>query len=186
MDEKKLAELVEEILIQIGENPKRSGLEETPLRVAKMYKEIFSGYSMNIQDVIKKFEYSNEGDDIVIVKDIRFYSMCEHHIVPFFGHVSIAYQPDESIIGLSKLVRITNIFSRRLQVQERLTKQIADAVMDKVGAKGVLVKVQAKHMCMMMRGVKDHLSETTTIAARGEFADKEQKAMILGLLKKHE
>ncbi len=167
------------------ENPEREGLLETPARVARMYNELFSGYSMNPHEILsKQFDASNwKGVDscdedgygcnmngIVIVKDILFYSQCEHHMVPFFGKVHIAYMPKGKVVGLSKMARLVECFARRLQIQERFTNQIADSLYKELDAKGVMVIVKATHMCMVMRGVKNQTAETVTNALRGDFA----------------
>ena len=148
IDKKRIERAVREILLAIGENPDREGLKETPKRVANAYEEIFSGYY--IKPEIKKFDRYG---DLVILKDVDFFSMCEHHILPFFGKVSIIYEPDKKVLGISKLARIVAMYSRRLQIQERMTQQIGEEIL-KNGAKGVIVLVEGRHMCMMMRGVK--------------------------------
>lgn len=156
------------ILGAIGENPKRNGLLETPKRVEKAYKEIFSGYTENPQEHIKVFEVATN-DNLVILKNAEFYSMCEHHILPFFGRISIGYIPNNKVIGVSKLARIVDCFAKRLQVQERLTEQIADFLMENLEAKGVMVVCEAEHLCMKMRGVKRQNSIMVTSAIKGDF-----------------
>lgn len=176
-DEENAAKIVEqlaghyrEILKLIGENPEREGLVKTPERAAKALYFATQGYRQNASAVIKEaiFEYS--GSKMVVVKDIEFYSFCEHHILPFFGKVSIGYIPDGSMIGLSKLARVVNVYARRLQVQERLTAQICDVISKTLSTKGVIVVCNAEHLCMKMRGVEKQDSSTTTIDYCGEFS----------------
>lgn len=155
----------------IGEDPAREGLKKTPMRHAKALYYITQGYREDAESIMRQaiFEYS--GSRMVVVKDIEFYSMCEHHILPFFGKVSIGYIPESEMIGLSKLARLVNTFARRLQVQERLTSQIAQALTDGLKCKGVMVKCEARHMCMMMRGVEKQESSTTTVDYTGAFCN---------------
>lgn len=164
---------VEQILHLIGENPNRGGLLETPKRVAKAWLDTWaSGYSQDPADVLKVFEDGGETyDQMVTVVDIPFYSHCEHHLAPFFGTVSISYIPNGKIVGLSKLSRLADVFARRLQVQERLTDQIADALVEHLGAKGVGVVIKARHMCMESRGIGKQGSSTITTALRGAMRD---------------
>lgn len=160
------------LLQYIGEDPTRGGLEETPKRVAKAWKEWCSGYDMDPASVLKTFEDGAEGvDEMVVVKDIPFYTHCEHHMAPFFGTATIAYLPNKKIVGLSKLSRLLDIYARRLQVQERLGCQIADALMEHLGALGCGVVITARHLCMESRGIKKQGSTTTTSALRGLFKD---------------
>jgi GTP cyclohydrolase IA len=161
--------LIEKILMRIGENPARDGLLRTPLRVAKALDDLTSGYRTDLATVVNDAVFEDDGEEMVIVKDIEFYSLCEHHMLPFFGRVHIAYIPDGKIIGLSKLARITDVFARRLQVQERLTNQIADALTELLQPRGVAVMAEAAHFCMMMRGVQKQNSSTITTAMRGVF-----------------
>jgi GTP cyclohydrolase I len=162
---------IKEILFNIGENPHRGGLLETPARVIKSWKELYSGYNQDPKDVFKTFE--NEGfNNMVICKDIEFYSMCEHHMLPFFGKAHVAYIPNDKIIGLSKLARLTDIFARRLQNQERLTDQIAKTLMTNLKPKGVGVILEGKHFCMMSRGVQKQNSAMITSSLYGIFMDK--------------
>ena len=168
IDKEKIKKAVREILIAIGENPDREGLKETPERVANMYEEILGGYFQDVREHIKLFTASY--DEMIIVKDIPFFSLCEHHMLPFFGKVHIAYIPNENkVTGLSKLARIVDVYAKRLQLQERLTEQIADAIVENLNPKGVLVIVEAEHLCMVMRGVKKKGSKTITSALRGIF-----------------
>lgn len=168
MDDKKAEKLIKDLLVLIGENPKREGLIGTPERVAKSYKKLFGGYKENPKRLIKVFD--NEGyDEMIICKDIDFYSTCEHHILPFYGKAHIGYIPNDKIIGLSKLPRLIEIFSRRLQNQERLTKQIADTLNDMLKPKGVGVVIRAEHLCMKARGVEKQNSVISTSAFTGLF-----------------
>jgi len=166
-----MPELVERQLELIGENPTRDGLLRTPQRVADSLAWLTRGYAMDINDVVGDAVFDEEHDNMVLVRDIEFYSMCEHHMLPFFGKAHIAYIPDGKIIGLSKLPRIVEMFARRLQVQERLTEQVAEALQSVLQPRGVGVVLEAAHLCMMMRGVEKQNSQTTTSAVRGEFRD---------------
>lgn len=184
MDKERIENAVREILLAVGEDPDRPGLLETPKRVANMYEEIFAGLTEDPKLHIKLFdEVSN--DEMVIVKDIPFYSMCEHHLLPFFGMAHIGYIPsDNKIIGLSKLARIVNNFAKKPQVQERLTSDIADFLNDNLQPKGVAVIMEAEHMCMTMRGVKSAGAKTQTSALRGIMrTDAKTRAEVLSLLK---
>jgi len=160
-----------QILKMIGENPEREGLLDTPKRAAKALMFFTKGYEDSIENAVKNAVFHEETDEIVIVKDIECFSLCEHHMVPFMGKVSIGYLPKGKVIGLSKLARIVEIYSRRLQVQERLTKEIANAVYDAVDPAGVGVVVEAAHMCMVMRGVQKTTSKTVTSCMLGEFRE---------------
>src|SRR5215218_4505948 len=153
MNKKKIAKLVRELLMELGENPDREGLAGTPSRIADMYEEIFSGYRMNAELDIS----FSEETDAIIAKDIQFYSMCEHHMLPFFGKIHVAYVPSGKVFGVSKLVRLVEKYSRRLQIQERLTKQIADQFLQ-MGVKGALVIAEGEHLCIKMRGVRNNSS----------------------------
>jgi GTP cyclohydrolase I len=169
MDLKKIEKAVKMILDAIGEDPGRHGLKETPARVARMYSEIFSGIAADPAKEIKMF-HEGEHEEMIMVKDIPFYSVCEHHLVPFIGKAHVAYIPTKGkVTGLSKLVRVVEGFAKRLQVQERLTSQIADTLMEKLDPRGVLVIIEAEHLCMSMRGVKKPGSVTVTSAVRGIF-----------------
>lgn len=184
MDKERIQNAVREILIAVGEDPYREGLVETPKRVANMYEEIFAGLTEDPKQHIKLFnEQSN--DEMVIVKDIPFYSMCEHHLLPFFGKAHIGYIPsDNKIIGLSKLARIVDNFAKKPQVQERLTSDIADFLNDNLQPKGVAVIMEAEHMCMTMRGARAAGSKTQTSALRGIMrTDAKTRAEVLSLLK---
>lgn len=184
MDKERIQNAVREILIAVGEDPDREGLVETPKRVANMYEEIFAGLTEDPKRHIKLFnEQSN--DEMVIVKDIPFYSMCEHHLLPFFGKAHIAYIPsDNKIIGLSKLARIVDNFAKKPQVQERLTSDVADFLNENLQPKGVAVIMEAEHMCMTMRGARAAGSKTQTSALRGIMrTDAKSRAEVLSLLK---
>lgn len=160
--------LVKQILSELGENVNREGLKETPLRVAKSYGKLFGGYSKSPEDVVTVFD--NEGyDEMIIARDIDFFSMCEHHMLPFFGKAHIGYIPNDKIIGLSKMPRLVEIFSRRLQNQERLTKQIADALNQLLQPRGVGVVIQAEHLCMKARGVEKQNCTVSTSSFTGLF-----------------
>ena len=170
IDQKKIQEAAKLIIEAIGEDPEREGLKCTPERIGRMYEEIMAGYSQKPEDVLSTF-FTVEENSPVIEKDITFYSMCEHHMLPFFGKAHIAYIPDGKVVGISKLARCVEVFARRLQIQEHMTAQIADALMDALAPKGVLVVLEAEHTCMTMRGVKKPGSKTVTISAKGVFAD---------------
>jgi GTP cyclohydrolase I len=163
--------LVRELLKSIGEDPSREGLLETPSRVAKAYDFLMKGYEEDIKEVLNEAIFKERYSEMVIVKDIDFFSMCEHHMLPFFGKAHVAYIPRGRILGLSKVPRIVEVFSRRLQVQERLTQQIADTLFNALRPEGVGVVIEARHMCMMMRGVEKQNSLATTSAMLGVFRD---------------
>jgi GTP cyclohydrolase I len=169
-----LEDLVRDILRAIGENPDREGLLKTPARVAKAYEYLTSGYRQDISTVLNGAVYEEKYNEMVIVKDIDFFSLCEHHLLPFYGKCHVAYIPSGRILGLSKVPRIIEVFSRRLQVQERLTQQIADTLYDCLKPNGVAVVTEAKHLCMMMRGVEKQNSVATTSAMLGVFRDDEK------------
>lgn len=166
-----MEELVAKMLKAIGEDPGREGLLRTPHRVARAYEFFTSGYKTDIKALLNGAVFSEKYSEMVIVKDIDFYSLCEHHLLPFFGKAHIAYIPNGKIIGLSKLPRIVDVFSRRLQVQERLTQEIANTLHEVLNPDGVAVVVEARHMCMMMRGVQKQNSLATTSAMHGVFRD---------------
>ena len=164
--------LVREQLLEIGEDPDREGLQRTPLRVAKAMDFLTSGYSTSLEEVVNSAVFDAEGaEEMVLVKDIEFYSMCEHHMLPFFGKAAVAYLPKGKIIGLSKVARIVDVFARRLQVQERLTNQVGDALTEILDPHGVAVVMEGRHLCMMMRGVQKQESAMITSAMRGTFKD---------------
>lgn len=158
-----------EILRLIGEDCSREGLRDTPMRAARALYYVTRGYRQDIDSVIHGAMFSSPGSDMVIVRDIEFYSLCEHHILPFFGKVSIGYLPGEKIVGLSKVARVVDMFARRLQVQERFAEELSEVLADKLQARGVIVWCEARHLCMQMRGVEKQSSSTVTIAAKGQF-----------------
>ena len=160
---------VSNILQAVGENPDREGLKHTPERVARMYTELLSGYSSDPNKVVNDAIFEVKYDEMVIVRDVEFYSLCEHHMLPFMGRVHVAYIPDGKVLGLSKIPRLVDIFARRLQVQERMTRQIADLIRDLLHPQGVAVVVEGLHLCMMMRGVQKHNARMTTSAMHGAF-----------------
>lgn len=175
--------LIRNIIRVIGDNPAREGLLDTPKRVIKSYKELFKGYSQDYKKVLgTTFEKGNY-NQIVICKDIELYSTCEHHMIPFYGKIHIGYIPSRRVVGLSKLARVAEVFSRRLQIQEQLTEQIADAIDEVLMPKGVMVVVEAKHMCMCARGVGKQNSWMITSAIRGAFKKQEAREEFLGLIK---
>jgi GTP cyclohydrolase I len=165
-----IAEHARAMLAHLGEDPGRPGLAETPSRFAKALRFLTGGYEVEPADVVGGGVFPAEGEGLVVVRDVEFHSLCEHHILPFFGRVHVAYLPGERIIGLSKIPRLVELYARRLQVQERLTEQVADALMKLVEPKGVLVVAEARHLCMAMRGVEKQHSQTATRALRGVFA----------------
>ncbi len=171
MNKEKIENLVVDLLKEIGEDPNREGLKKTPTRVAKAYEFLTSGYSKDPEKVLNNAVFNEKYDEMVLVKNIDFYSLCEHHMLPFFGKVHIAYIPDGKIIGLSKIPRIVEIFARRLQVQERMTQQIADTIEEFLEPQGVAVVSEAFHMCMMMRGVEKQNSSATASAVHGIFKE---------------
>ncbi len=160
---------IREILVELGENPEREGLLKTPERVDRSLHFLTRGYHQKLEDVVNGALFEAESDDMVIVRDIEFYSMCEHHMLPFFGKCHVGYIPKKKIIGVSKIARIVDMFSRRLQVQERLTKEIAQALLEILDAEGVGVVMEARHLCMQMRGVEKKNSEMTTSSMLGSF-----------------
>lgn len=167
-DQGKIRQAVRLLLEGIGEDPQREGLLETPDRIARMYEELCAGINEDASEHLQK-TFHVENNEMVVEKDITFYSLCEHHLLPFYGKVHIAYIPDGKVAGLSKLARTVEVFARRLQLQERFTVEIADALMEYLQPKGVMVMVEAEHMCMTMRGIKKPGSQTVTIVKRGEF-----------------
>lgn len=173
MDQKKIEEAIRLLLEGIGEDPEREGLVDTPKRIARMYEEICGGMYESAEEHLKK-TFTAENTEMVVEKDITFYSMCEHHMLPFYGKVHIAYVPDGKVVGLSKLARTVEVYARRLQLQEQMTVQIADALMEHLAPKGVMVYAEAEHMCMTMRGVKKPGSKTVSVAARGVFEENEK------------
>jgi len=169
VDAEEIQNAISCILKAIGENPEREGLKRTPERVARMYGELLSGYNADPVAVVNEAIFDVKYDEMVIIRDVEFYSLCEHHILPFMGRVHVAYIPDGKVLGLSKIPRIVDIFARRLQVQERMTRQIADLIRDLLHPQGVGVVVEGVHLCMMMRGVQKHNARMTTSAMHGAF-----------------
>ena len=172
VDKKKIEEGVRLILEGIGEDVNREGLLETPNRIARMYEEIFAGLYQDAKEPLSK-TFRADNEEMVIEKDIVFYSTCEHHFMPFYGKAHVAYIPNGRVVGLSKLARTVEVFAKRPQIQEQLTTQVADALMEHLNAKGVIVMMEAEHMCMTMRGVKKPGSKTVTFAMRGAFEQDE-------------
>jgi len=178
MDQERIKKLVRELIIEIGEDPTREGLKDTPERIGRMYQEIFNGYESDSELSVQ----FSEDSDTVVARDIQFYSMCEHHMLPFFGKIHIAYSPNGRVFGISKLIRLVEKYSRRLQIQERLTKNIADELSAQ-GVKGVVVVADAEHLCMKMRGVRNDATLTTS-AYRGIYENKEEKESIMAMIRK--
>ena len=169
-----LREICAELLVRIGEDPARDGLVNTPLRMERSLHFLTRGYTQTVEEVLHGALFDVDYDEMVIVRDIEFYSQCEHHLLPFFGRAHVAYVPQGKVIGLSKIPRIVDVFARRLQVQERLTRQIADAIEDAIHPQGVAVTLEAQHLCMMMRGVEKQRSHTVTSAMLGVFRSEVQ------------
>jgi len=166
-----IATITQQLIEAIGEDPNREGLLKTPSRAEKAWQHITCGYQLTLEEVANDAVFEAEGSEMVIVKDIEFYSMCEHHMLPFFGKAHVGYIPGKKILGLSKFARITDMFARRLQVQERITTQIVEAIEELLEPTGVIVVLEGVHLCMAMRGVEKQLSSTTTSAARGVFRE---------------
>ncbi len=169
MNKTRIASLIRQLLVEIGEDPKREGLLKTPERVAASWEQLTEGYRMTPKGVINNAIFSSESNNMIIVKDVEVYSLCEHHMLPFIGRCHIGYISKNKVIGVSKLARIVDLYARRLQIQERLTAEIARAVMKAVGAEGVGVVMTCRHLCMMMRGVEKHRSMMTTSSVLGSF-----------------
>ena len=183
-DEKRLAALVKDLLVELGEDPEREGLKKTPQRVAKAMTFLTRGYRQNLKAVVNGAYFTSGTNHMVIVKDIELYSLCEHHLLPFYGKCAIGYISKGKVLGISKLARIVDMFARRLQIQERLTEEIANAIMAEAKAEGVGVVIKAKHLCMMMRGVEKQNSETVTSAVLGTFrSDEKVRQEFLSLIR---
>ena len=181
-----LQELVREILVRLGEDPEREGLRKTPLRVEKALAYLTRGYKQDAESVLNGATFASDYDEMVIVKEIDFFSLCEHHLLPFYGKCHIAYLPDKRIVGLSKLPRLVDVFSRRLQVQEKLTTEIARAIEEKLKPKGVGVVMEAAHLCVMMRGVEKQNAQMVTSSMRGRFrSDARSREEFLTLIRKN-
>ena len=184
MDKERIQKAIREILFAIGENPDREGLIDTPSRIARMYEEIFSGLNQDPTEHLKIYFQEEKHEELVLVKDIPFYSICEHHLVPFFGKAHVGYLPkDGKLTGLSKLARVVETVSKRPQLQERITSTVANTIMDTLEPFGVIVIIEAEHMCMTMRGVKKAGSKTITSAVRGVFeTDAKSRAEVLSMI----
>ena len=179
-----IASSIKTLLSEIGENPEREGLLKTPERVSKSMEFLTNGYDKNPSEILKSAMFSESYSQMVLVKDIELYSLCEHHMLPFFGKAHIAYIPNGHIVGLSKIPRIVDVFSRRLQVQERLTDEIKDCIQDTLNPKGVAIVIEAQHLCMQMRGVQKQHSSTTTSSFSGIFmSDEKTRAEFMNLIK---
>jgi len=177
-----LAEHVESILEIVGEDPSREGLAESPKRVARAYQFLMHGYALDAKEILRQALFEEAYDEMILVKDIEVYSLCEHHMLPFYGKAHVAYIPDGKIVGLSKIPRTVEVFARRLQVQERLTQQIRDAIDDVVQPLGTAVVIEARHLCMMMRGAEKQNSMTTTSSVSGEFDKHATRAEFMRLI----
>lgn len=173
INQERVAHLVRELLIELGEDPDREGLKLTPDRVAKAYEFLTCGYRQNIDDIINKAIFKAESNNMIISRDIEVYSLCEHHMLPFFGRCHIGYIAREKVLGLSKMARIVDFYARRFQIQERLTAQIAEEIMNTTGAEGVGVVMECRHLCSMMRGVEKQNSVMTTSSVLGSFHDEQ-------------
>ena len=174
MGDQSIAPLVEEILGRLGEDPKRDGLARTPQRVDKALRFLTSGYQLKVEQILNGALYEVKYDEMVVVRDIEFFSLCEHHLLPFYGKMHVAYLPQKKVIGLSKIPRIVDMFARRLQIQERLTQQVAQTILEAIHPLGVGVICEARHFCMMMRGVEKQHSGAMTSAMLGAFRDRKE------------
>ncbi len=173
-DQDNLVSLFESVLSEIGEDPRREGLEKTPERVARAIRFLTQGYDQNVEQILNGALFTEDNDEMVTMKDIALYSLCEHHLLPFFGKCHVAYIPKNKIIGISKIARLVDVFARRLQVQERLTKQIADTLQNALDPKGVAVVIEAEHLCMQMRGVQKQGSFVVTSSMQGVFRSRQE------------
>ena len=169
MSQKAFEDAVKTMIESVGEDVNREGLEKTPSRVFKAYQFMYGGYKLDANEILNSALFETSNDEMVVIKDIEFYSTCEHHLLPIIGHVHVAYIPNGKVVGLSKIPRVVDVFARRMQIQEQMTEQIADAILSTIKPKGVAVVIQARHMCMEMRGVEKVNSKTTTSALRGLF-----------------
>jgi GTP cyclohydrolase I len=187
VDSEPITAHMKSILEQLGEDPSREGLVQTPQRAAKALRYLTSGYEMDVESIVNGALFTHECDEMVIIRDIEFFSMCEHHLLPFFGKVHVGYLPDKKVIGLSKIPRIVDMFARRLQLQERLTQQVAETLRDVLQPRGVAVICEARHFCMMMRGVEKQHSGTMTSSMLGAFRSrKETRDEFLSLVRKQQ
>ena len=176
-------EAVKAMMRHVGEDPEREGLLDTPKRVKKAYEFMFGGYKQDAREILESALFTSSNDEMVLIKDIEFYSTCEHHLLPIIGRAHVAYIPNGKVVGLSKIPRVVDVFARRMQIQEQLTEQIADAIMETIDPKGVAVVIQARHMCMEMRGVEKINSTTTSSALRGLFKkDEKTRAEFFSLI----
>ena len=182
IDEKKIKEGVKLLLEGIGEDVEREGLKDTPDRIARMYTEIFAGYEDDAANHLSK-RFHVDNNDIVLEKNIVFYSTCEHHMMPFYGVAHIAYIPNNEVVGISKLARTLEVYARRLQIQEKLTDEVADSIFNELNAKGVMVVIEAEHMCMTMRGIKKPGSKTVTMAGKGLFEKEEYRNRFFDMMR---
>ena len=179
-----MEELIRKLLLELGEDPSREGLQKTPARVRDSLRFLTEGYSQDPKKLIENSCYSDKHEEMVLIKDIPLYSLCEHHMLPFFGHAHVAYIPNEKIVGISKIARMVDLFARRLQVQERLTNQIAGTLMEVLGPKGVACVIEAEHLCMQMRGVQKRGTAIITSAMLGAFRTRaETRAEFMNLIK---
>jgi len=178
----RMEELIRRIILEIGEDPEREGLKDTPRRVEETLRSLTDGYSMDPEEILREGILEGEGEGLVLAKEIEFFSLCEHHMLPFFGRCHVAYIPNGKLVGISKIARLVDVFAHRLQVQERMTKQIADEIEKALDPAGVAVIVEAQHLCMMMRGVKKHSSRISTSDLRGRFRDDPQLLQELRML----
>jgi GTP cyclohydrolase I len=169
-----IADLMRKVIVLLGEDPNREGLRKTPERFEKALKYLTSGYHQNMDNVLNGATFSVHYDEMVVVKDIEFFSLCEHHLLPFFGKAHVAYLPNKRVLGLSKIARLVNMYGRRLQIQERMTSQIAEAIQDKISPEGVGVIIEARHLCMQMRGVEKQHGQAVTSAMLGSFRHNKQ------------
>jgi GTP cyclohydrolase I len=179
-----IAELMRKVIVLLGEDPNREGLRKTPERFEKALKYLTSGYQQNMESVLNGATFSVHYDEMVVVKDIEFFSLCEHHLLPFFGKAHVAYLPNKRVLGLSKIARLVNMYGRRLQIQERMTSQIAEAIQEKISPEGVGVIIEARHLCMQMRGVEKQHGQAVTSAMLGSFRhNKETRDEFLSLVR---
>jgi GTP cyclohydrolase I len=174
MPKESIADLVRKMIQLVGEDPNREGLRKTPERFEKAFKFLTGGYLQNVDTVLNGATFSVHYDEMVVVKDIEFFSLCEHHLLPFFGKAHVAYLPSKRVLGLSKIARLVNMFARRLQIQERMTSQIAEAIQEKISPEGVGVIIEARHLCMQMRGVEKQHGQAVTSAMLGSFRHNKQ------------
>jgi GTP cyclohydrolase IA len=174
MPKETIAELMRKVIVLLGEDPNREGLRKTPERFEKALKYLTSGYQQNMESLLNGATFSVHYDEMVVVKDIEFFSLCEHHLLPFFGKAHVAYLPNKRVLGLSKIARLVNMYGRRLQIQERMTSQIAEAIQEKISPEGVGVIIEARHLCMQMRGVEKQHGQAVTSAMLGSFRHNKQ------------